>query len=194
MLVNISTKKGIDLLYIICDGDRFFLNRIYVYGTTHNLTGTQFLDQLAGTVHGVDRIVWIKPLLKLCLCVGTHTKLLAGFTDIGSVKSSCFEKHGSHIIRDLGVFATHNTGNTYRLLPVTDHQHGIIKNSFLTIQCHKRLILVRFTYNNLMICQFVQIIRMHWLCILLHYIVRDIYNIIDRTDANGSKTTLHPLR
>ncbi len=47
---------------------------------------------------------------------------------------------------------------------------------------------------DLMICDHIQIIGMHRLTIFFHDIVCDIYQVVDRADAVGSQTSLHPFR
>ena len=47
--------------------------------------------------------------------------------------------------------------------------------------------------DDLMTCDGIQIISMHWLSVFFHYIVCDINKVVDRTDSYGRKSSLHPF-
>ena len=150
--------------------------------------------QLAGTINSCLCIVRIQSFFKLTGSICTKSYTLAGQTDVGSVKAGCLEQHGLYIICDHGVLTTHDTSHTDCFLTVADHQYIFIQCTLLSIQSHEFLIVSRTADNDFFICDLIQIISMHRLAILFHYVVGNINHIIDRTDAYGCQSSLHPFR
>ena len=191
---NVCSKQLVHLLRLKRKLD--FLDRIwiYIYHTVNNLTTAKFLDQLAGTVDCLFCQVWIKSLYEFCGCIGSKTDPLCCETDICTVKAGCLEQQCLDVIRNHGIFATHDTGDTDFLLAVTDHQNILVHLTFLTVQCHKCIAVICTFYNDLPACDRIQIIRVHWLAVLFHNIVCDINQIVDGTDSLRSQSLTHPFR
>ena len=168
--------------------------RININHTVNHFTGTQFFDQLACTIDRCLCIVRVQTLFKFTLGIGTHTELFTGKTDIRAVKAGRFKEHRLNVVCDHGVFTAHDTCDTNRFFTITDSQHRIIHLMTLAVQCHKFLTIDEATNHDLMIFNRIQVIGMHRLSIFFHDIVRNINDIVDRTDAIGRETALHPFR
>ena len=98
-----------------------------------------------------------------------------------------------YLICNHRVFSTHDSCNTYRLFAVTNHKNRIVHLSFLTVKCNKFLTLCSAAYNNFFSFNMVKIICVHWLTILFHNIICNIYQVINGTDSVFRKVSLHPF-
>ena len=76
LLGNIGSQKGVDALRLERNANRLFFLRVNVYHAANYLTRAQLLDQLAGTVDGILRIVGIQALLELTAASGSAVKVL----------------------------------------------------------------------------------------------------------------------
>ena len=192
LLGNIGSQKGVDALRLERNANRLFFLRVNVYHAADYLTRAQLLDQLAGTVDGILRIVGIQALLELTGSVRTETDAFCRETDVGAIEAGCLKHHGLDVVCDHGVFSTHDTCDTNSFLTVADHQHVLIHGALLTIQGYEFLVSSGPADNDLMACQGVIIISVHRLAVLFHHIVGDINDVVDRTDSVGSQSSLHP--
>ena len=99
-----------------------------------------------------------------------------------------------HIVCDHGVLAAHDTSDSNRLLAVADHQHVLIHGTLLAVKSDEFLALASTADNDLMVCNGVKVVSVHWLSELFHYIVCNINQVVDRADSVGSQAALHPFR
>ena len=191
---KICSKKTVDTVWL-----KFYTGWLTdliadINHTANNLTGTKLFHQLAGSVDCSLCIIRVKTFLKLTGSICTKSDSLGRKSDVCSIKAGCFKQNCVYVICDHGILATHNTSDSNRFLTIADHQDVLVHNTFLTIQCDKFLIFTRTAYNNFMVCNRIEIVSMHWLSKLFHYIVGDIYQIVDRADSIGSQAALHPFR
>ena len=191
---QVSSKKSINLLRFERNSGWFSYFIADIYHSTYDFTCSKFLHQLACSVDSCLRIVRVKTFFEFTGSICSQTDSLGRKADICSIKTCSLEKNSFYIVCDHRILSTHDTGNTNCFLTVADHQYLIIHGTFLSIQRYKFLIILCTTYNNFFSCNPVQIICVHWLTKFFHYIVCDIYQIIDRTDSIGSQTSLHPFR
>ena len=191
---DISSQKAVDFFRFKRYSYRFFFLGIYISHTTNNFTGSQFFHQLAGTVDGCQCIVRIQTFFKFSGSICTKSDSLCRQTDIRTVKACCFKQNCFYIVCDHGIFSAHDTCDTDRFFSVTDHQNVFIHLAFLPVKSNKFFVFSGTAYMDLMICDHIQIIGMHRLTIFFHDIVCDIYQVVDRADAVGSQTSLHPFR
>ena len=70
----------------------------------------------------------------------------------------------------------------------------MIKLPFLLIEGLKNVSILCTLHDDMMTFDLIIVIGMHRLSILEHHIIRDINNVVDRTDAGACETDLHPLR
>ena len=191
---KVGSKKFVDLLRLKFYSGWLSCLVADINHTTYNLAGTKLFHQLACTVDGSLCVVRVKAFLKFTGCICTKADSLGRKTDAGSIKACSLKKNGFYIVCDHGVLAAHDTSDADRFFAVTDHQNVLIHGTLLAIQCDELLIFSCTAHNDLSVCDGIQIIRMHWLTKLFHYIVCDINQVVDRTDSIGSQTSLHPLR
>ena len=191
---QVSSKKSINLLRFERNSGWFSYFIADIYTSSYNFTCSQFFHQLACTVNCSLCIVRVKTLLKFTGCICTKSDSLGRKTDAGSIEARRLKKNSFYIVCDHGILSTHDTCDADSLLTVTDHQNVLIHDTLLAIQCDEFLIFSCTAYNDLLICDGIQIICMHWLSKLFHYIVCDINQVVDRADSIGSQTSLHPLR
>ncbi len=92
------------------------------------------------------------------------------------------------------VFPAHNSGKADCLCGIADHKHGIIQYALLPVQCYKGLLILRTAHNDPAAFDRIQVIGMHRLSEFFHYIICNIYHIIDRADSLCGQTALHPFR
>ena len=69
----------------------------------------------------------------------------------------------------------------------------MVKLSLLLIQSLKYLSVLSTLNYDLVTSDHIVIVAVHRLAVLEHYIVCDIYDVVDRSDAGAGKTDLHPL-
>ena len=183
-LRNVCSKHTVNLLCIKWNAYRFFLLAIYVDCSSDNFTCSKLFYKLAGTVQCIHCVVRVKSLLKLTGSICTKSDTLTGLTDVHPIKTSCLKKHCLRVICDHGILSSHDSGDSNSLFSVTDHQNILVHCSFLSIQCDEFISILCILNYNLMSCKCVQIIRMHRLSVFFHYIVCNIYQVVDRTDSN----------
>ena len=149
---NVCSEQLVHLLRLERKLD--FLNWmwIYIHHTVHDFTTAKFLDQLAGTVDCLFCQVWIKSLHEFCGCISSKTDSLCCETDIRTVEAGCLEQQCLDVIRNHGIFATHDTGDTDFLLAVTDHQNILVHLTFLSVECHKCITVIGTFYNDFLAC------------------------------------------
>ena len=189
-----GSKKLVDLLRLKFYSGWLSCLAADINHSAYNLTCTKLFHQLACTVNCSLCIVRVKTLLKFTGCICTKSDPLGRKTDAGSIEARRLKKNRFYIVCDHGILSTHDTRDADSLLTVTDHQNVLIHDTLLAIQCDEFLIFSCTAYNDLLICDGIQIICMHWLSKLFHYIVCDINQVVDRADSIGSQTSLHPLR
>ena len=188
-----GSQKCIDLLRFKRYSGRLADFIADIHHSADNLSCTQFLHELAGSVNGCLRIVRIQSLLEFTGSICTEANPLGRKTDIGAVKASCLKENCFHLICDHRILSAHDSRNSYRFFTVTDHQHLIIHGTFLSIQSNEFFIFFCTAYNDLSAFNGIQIIGMHWLAKFFHHIIGDINQVVDRTDSVGSQTSLHPF-
>ena len=190
---QVCSEKCIDLLRFERNSGWLSYFAAYIYHSAYNFACTKFFHQLACSVDRCLCVVRIKTFLEFTGSICSQTNSLGRKTDVCSVKACCLEKNCLYIICDHGVLSTHDTCNTDCFLAVTDHQYLIIHSTFLTVKCYEFFIVLSTAYNNFFPCNRIQIISMHWLSELFHYIVCNIYKVIDRADSVSCQTSLHPF-
>ena len=70
----------------------------------------------------------------------------------------------------------------------------MIEGSHLTVQGLELVTVLRALHDDLVTADLVIVIAVHRLTVLEHHIVRDIDDVVDRTDAGACEADLHPLR
>ena len=191
---QVCSEKCIDLLRFERNSGWLSYFAAYIYHSAYNFACAKFFHKLACSVDSCLCIIRIKTFLKFTGSICSQTDSLGRKTDVCSIKACCFEKNCLYIVCDHRIFATHDTCDADCFLTVADHQYLIIHGTFLTIKCHEFLIIFCTAYNDFFACNCIQVIRMHWLTELFHYIVCNIYKVVDRADSVGSQTSLHPFR
>ena len=194
LFAEIGSQKPVDLIRVKGHSGRLALSVINVNHTVYHFTGSQLLDQLAGTINGSLGIVRIQTLFKLTGSIGTKTDTLCGKTDIHAVKAGSLKQHCLYVICNHGILTAHDTCDSHSLLAVADHQDIFIHGTLLAVQSHKLLAFLCPAHQNLMTRDGIQVVSVHGLAILFHYIIGDIHDIIDGTDAIDCQSALHPLR
>ena len=91
-------------------------------------------------------------------------------------------------------FSAEHTGDTHRLLGIADCQVTVGELVLHTVKCDERCALWHRLYHDLMTGHHVGIEAMQGLSISHHHIVRDIHDVIDRTEADGGQLVLQPFR
>ena len=88
-----------------------------------------------------------------------------------------------YIVRNHGIFTSHDSGQAYRLLIVTDRQNRGIQRVFFSVQSGEFLPIICPSHDDMLSGNRIEIVSVHRLPVFLHHIVRDIHDIIDGTDA-----------
>ena len=189
-----GSKKLVDLLRLKFYSGWLSCLIADINHSSNNLTCAKFFHQLASAVDSCLCIVRVKTLLEFTGSICTKTDSLGRKTDACSIKACSLKKNCLHIVCDHGVLTAHDTSDANSFLAIADHQNVFIHSTLLTIQCNKFLVFSCTAYNDLFVCNGIQIISMHWLAKLFHYIVCDIDQVVDRTDSVGSQASLHPFR
>ena len=190
----LCSQQCIDLLSVKRHSDRFFYFPVYVYGSAHYFSCAHLFYQLAGTVNCSFCIVRVQALFKLAGCIRTQSYSLAGLPDIYPVKAGSLKQHRLYIVCNHRVFSAHDSRDADLFLAVADHQHFFVQLSFLPVKGGKLIPILCGLNDNLSSRNGVQVIGMHRLAVLFHYIVRNIDQIIDRTDSHRCQPSLHPFR
>ena len=79
-------------------------------------------------------------------------------------------------------------------MSVTYHQHIFVHDTLLSVQRYELLSFLRIFDDNLVSCQRIQIIGVHRLSVFFHYIVRNVNQIVNRTNSDRRQSSLHPFR
>ncbi len=167
---------------------------MHIHHAADHLAAAKLLNELAGTVDRRLRIVRIKPLFKLARRVRAQSDALCRLADVRAVESRRLKEHGCHAVRNHGIFAAHDSGDTYFFLRVADHQHVRIQIPVLSVQRAENVAVLRPADDNLMPRDGVQVKGVHGLAVLLHHIVGNVHQIVDGADTACRKASLHPLR
>ncbi len=157
-----------------------------------DLAAAELFHQLAGAVHCSQRIIGIQSLFKNCRSLRAKADPLGGLADVRAVEGCRLEQNGVHVLRDHGVLTAHDAGDADRTLCIVDHQNVVIQLSFLIVQCGKGIPVRCAFHNDLSAVNGVEIIGVHRLAVFHHDEIRDVDQIVDRTDSVIGKSALHP--
>ena len=189
-----SSKVRVDLLRLKRNSAQLRKLLVHIHICFRDSAAAEFFHQLAGAVHGSQRVIRIQSFLENCGSVRAHADSLRGFADICSVECCGLEKHCFDAVRDHRILAAHDAGDADIPVRVADHKDVGIKLSLLPVQCCEGFSVRSSLYDDLSAVNLVKIVRMHRLAILHHDKVRDVDQIVDRADTEVRKASLHPAR
>ena len=133
LFANLCSQNPVNPFRVKFHPYRLPLLGIDIKDPSHHLTGAQFFNKLTGPVNSRLGIIRIQTLLKLSGGIGPKTYLFGGQPDIGAVKAGCLKYHRLYLIRNLGIFPSHDSGNAYLLFPVIDHQNRMVQLADLPV-------------------------------------------------------------
>ena len=70
----------------------------------------------------------------------------------------------------------------------------MIEGSHLTVEGLELVTVLCALHDDLVATDLIVVIAVHRLTVLEHHIVRDVDDVVDRTDTGTRKADLHPLR
>ena len=192
-LWNVGAEQGIDLGRLKRKGDRL---RNIVQNVDHpvdNFACAEHLDQFACTVDRRNGQHRVDVLFKFRRSIGAHAEGQRGLADGCAEEVGRLEHDVDGIVHDLAVLAAHDAGQTDGLRLVRDDKHVGLELTDAAVERGERLVLARAADDDLAALDIAIIEGVHRLAVFDHDIVRDVDDVVDRSDAGGAQPLPHPL-
>ena len=191
---NVCAQEFIDPFRRVRQFPCFSLIRIAVYNAGNNFAAAQHFNQLCSSVNSIHSQVGIQTFFEFAGSVCTQTNFLCCDTNVRTIENSGFEQNSFCAFTDLGVFTTHYTCDCNCFFRVGDYQHGRIQLTFYAVQCCDFFAFVCVSYNDMSVFNGVNVESVHRLTHFQHYIVGNIYDVVNRTNPCGTQSFTHPTR
>ena len=167
---------------------------IYILDLHGNLTASQLLAEDGCLLQSINLSVWIYATLKTVAGICTQTMTASALADPCWMEVSTLQDYILGCLVSTRTLTAEDTGDTHRLLSITDAQVVLTQGMLLAIESNKLGALWLGTNYNLMTGYHVCIKTVQWLTICHHDIVGDIHDIVDWTQADDVQLILQPLR
>ena len=166
--------------------------RVDIHRAVQHLAAAKHLHEFTDSVCRSLTKVGVDPLLVPAGRLCTHTEFLGGEPYAGSHKVGTLQHHRIGILLDLRVQPTHDTGHTYRLLGIIDHEHIFFQRPFLPIQCGELAACLGGIYDDLAAGKASDVVSMHRLPVFHHNEIGNVHHIVDRTHPCRHQSLLQP--
>ena len=162
-----------------------------------NLAAGDLLDQRAGNVGDIHAAGLVDLALKANGSVGDQRKVAAGVRGAAGIEAGALDHHVNGIVLDLGIHATHNTGQRHGALAVGDEAHAGVKRALLAVERRELLVLLGGTNHHTTVAialgKGVQVKGVQRLTGEHHHIVGDVDDVVVRAHAQGVEALDHPV-
>ena len=191
--LDIRAEKCVD--FIGTQGEHGGLGQVVhdIDNAVNDLTGTEKLDQLTGTVDCGQGIVHIKTLFKFCRSLGPHAEGESAFSDAGAVEVCRLENDIDGIVDYLAVLAAHYACKADCTGVVCDDEHVGIELAQVAVERGECFAVLRTADDYLAALDIAIVKSVHRLAVFHHDIVCDINNVVNGTHAHCTQTLTHPL-
>ena len=98
------------------------------------------------------------------------------------------------ICGNFGIQSPHHACNRYRLLRIVNHQHSVVKRSFVSVQRNELFAFGCRINNNLVAFKTFDVKGVHRLTVFEHYKVRNINDVVNRSHSCMNQSSLQPPR
>ena len=189
---NVSSEEAIGPFSIQMKNSWLIAGVVNIDNAINYFTCTQHFNQLAGTHDRWQTVLWVQTFFKTAGGFGSHTKFLCGNTNRASFKACRFKYYSVGSFVDAAVLAAHNTSNCRSFFCICNNQHIFGQVSFYSVQSGQSFTAECVADNDLVSFYIFNIECVHWLTVLEHNVVCDIYDIVDWTNTACTKSFSHP--
>ena len=191
---KVDAEEFIDSFGFELHGCDLFLDGVNVDDAVYDLACAEKVYKLARSFECGNGVFGVKTLFKTGGGVCTHTELLCGHADGATEEHRGFKDNGRGIVLDLAVCAAHNACDGNGLFAVGNDEHIGFEISFLIVERHELFFVACGSDLDVLAVKTSVVEGVHRLTVFEHDVVRDIYDIIDGTNARCAKSHTEPKR
>ena len=168
--------------------------RIEFLHSSDNLTTCKLLNQESGALCSILHYERISSTLVTERSVSLESMSLRALPDRYRVEVCALKEHVDCRLSHTRLLTTKYTRKAHRLLCISDHKVSCAQCALHAVESNELLALFCSAHYNLATCNLRCIERMKRLADLVENEVCDVYDVVDRPEADSQKLLLEPLR
>ena len=159
-----------------------------------NFTSGQFLDQQSCPFQCIDDQIGVGTSFKAKRRIGVDSVPASGFADENGIEAGTFQKDVGCLFCNAAFKSAEHTCYTHRFFGIAYHQIVFIQFAFYAVQCDKRSAGRETAYNNLITFYLVLIEGVERLAQFEEDKICNVYDVVDRIEADGFESGAQPFR
>ena len=190
---ELFSDKAVGIFVVQTNGEAFHFRRIYVANLHTYLAACKLFAENGCLLEGINGSVGVDSTLETEARIGRKTMATRTLANPSRVEVGTFQHYVACVFVCSTALSAEYSGNAHWFFGVANSKVVLAKGMFLAVERDELLAFVLVFHDDLPTCYHICIEAVHRLSVSHHNVIGNVYNVVDRANANYVEPVFQPL-